>query len=74
MVVYQGPILNSNMELGATGFWNNIMRPNVYYLNNKNGYFEATRAEIVSDIDGKYLKLSLLQKSIYKLPVIFLIL
>ncbi|EFN72998.1 hypothetical protein EAG_11290 [Camponotus floridanus] len=52
MVVYQGPILNSNMELGATGFWNNIMRPNVYYLNNKNSYFEATRAEIVSDIDG----------------------
>lgn len=55
MVVYQGPILNSDMELGATGFWNNVMRPNIYYLNNKNNYFDATRAEIVSDIDGKYL-------------------
>ncbi|KAM0732479.1 hypothetical protein ACS0PU_002021 [Formica fusca] len=52
MVVYQGPILNSDMELGATGFWNNTMRPNVYYLNNNNGYFDATRAEIVGDIDG----------------------
>ncbi|KAL6440867.1 hypothetical protein ACFW04_003353 [Cataglyphis niger] len=52
MAVYQGPILNSDMELGATGFWNNTMRPNVYYLNNKNGYFDATRAEIVGDIDG----------------------
>ncbi|XP_011700217.1 PREDICTED: uncharacterized protein LOC105457309 [Wasmannia auropunctata] len=52
MVVYQGPILDVDMELGAAGFWNNTMRPSVYYLKNKNGYFDATRAEIVSDIDG----------------------
>lgn len=52
MVVYQGSILGSDMEIGATGFWNNTMRPNVYYLKNKNGYFDATRAEIVGDIDG----------------------
>lgn len=55
MVVYQGPILDSEMELGATGFWNNTMRPGVYYLKNRNSYFDATRAEIVGDIDGKYL-------------------
>ncbi|XP_071580984.1 uncharacterized protein [Temnothorax nylanderi] len=52
MVVYQGPILDSDMQLGATGFWNNTMRPGVYYLKNQNGYFDATRAKIVSDIDG----------------------
>ncbi|XP_011349315.1 uncharacterized protein LOC105286222 isoform X2 [Ooceraea biroi] len=52
MVVYQGPTLGPNMELGATGFWNNTMRPNDFYLKNKNGYFDATRAEIVGDIDG----------------------
>ncbi|XP_012215810.1 uncharacterized protein [Linepithema humile] len=52
MVVYQGPILDTDMKIGATGFWNNTMRPNVYYLKNKNGYFDATRAEIVGDIDG----------------------
>ncbi|XP_011864276.1 PREDICTED: uncharacterized protein LOC105560094 isoform X2 [Vollenhovia emeryi] len=52
MTVYQGPILYSDMELGATGFWNNTIRPGVYYLKNQNGYFDATRAEIVGDIDG----------------------
>lgn len=53
MVVYQGPIVGPNMQLGETGFWNNTMRPNVYFLNNKYGHFDATRAEIISDIDGK---------------------
>lgn len=55
MVVYQGPVLDTDMELGATGFWNNTMRPGVYYLKDQNGYFDATRAEIVGDIDGKRL-------------------
>lgn len=56
MVVYQGPILGANMELGAAGFWNNTMRPHVYYLkSSKNGYFDATRAEIVGDIDGTHV-------------------
>lgn len=55
MVVYQGPILDFDMELGAAGFWNNTMCPSIYYLKNKDGYFDATRAEIVGDIDGKYL-------------------
>lgn len=64
MIVYQGPILSSDMELGATGFWNNTMRPNVYYLNNKNGYFDATRAEIVGDIDGKSVTFFITQKII----------
>lgn len=53
MVVYQGPVLDSDMELGAAGFWNNTMRPGIYYLKDQNGYFDATRAEIVGDIDGK---------------------
>lgn len=52
MVIHQGPMLGSKMELGATGFWNNTMRPSIYYLKNKSGYFDATRAEIVGDIDG----------------------
>ncbi|XP_039308640.1 uncharacterized protein LOC105198717 isoform X2 [Solenopsis invicta] len=52
MIVYQGPILDVDMELGAAGFWNNTMRPSVYYLKSKNGHFDATRAEIVGDIDG----------------------
>lgn len=53
-VVYQGPILDTDMELGAAGFWNNNVRPDVYYLKNQNDYFDATRAEIVGDIDGKH--------------------
>lgn len=53
MVVNQGPIVDTDMTIGATGFWNNTMRPNVYYLKSKNDYFDATRAEIVGDIDGK---------------------
>ncbi|XP_020295729.1 uncharacterized protein LOC109860805 isoform X2 [Pseudomyrmex gracilis] len=52
MVVNQGPIVDTDMTIGATGFWNNTMRPNVYYLKSKNDYFDATRAEIVGDIDG----------------------
>jgi len=55
MVVYQGPVLDSDMELGAIGFWNNTMRPGVYYLKKQNGHFDVTRAEIVGDIDGKHL-------------------
>ncbi|EFN82873.1 hypothetical protein EAI_07317 [Harpegnathos saltator] len=53
IVVHQGPILGANMELGAAGFWNNTMRPHVYYLkSSKDGYLDATRAEIVGDIDA----------------------
>ncbi|XP_014480693.1 PREDICTED: uncharacterized protein LOC106747566 [Dinoponera quadriceps] len=53
MVVYQGPVLGADMELGAAGFWNNTMRPQVYYLkSNRDNYLDATRADIVSDIDG----------------------
>lgn len=53
MVIYQGPMLGANMELGAAGFWNNTMRPHDYYLkSSKIGYLDATRAEIIGDIDG----------------------
>ncbi|XP_032678685.1 uncharacterized protein LOC116847627 [Odontomachus brunneus] len=53
MVIYQGPVLGANMELGAAGFWNNTMRPHDYYLkSSKNSYLDATRAEIIGDIDG----------------------
>lgn len=53
VMVYQGPTLGANMELGAAGFWNNTMRPYVYYIkSSRDDYLDATRAEIVGDIDG----------------------
>lgn len=53
MVVYQGPLLGSNMTLGATGFWNSTIRPTIYYLTSSNENFDATRAELMGGIDGK---------------------
>jgi hypothetical protein len=71
MVVYQGLILGSDMELGATGFWNNTMRPHDFYLKNKNGYFDATRAEIIGDIDGKsVLFFSIIKNNMYHVQYI----
>ncbi|XP_076168966.1 uncharacterized protein LOC143147535 [Ptiloglossa arizonensis] len=52
MVVYQGPFVGNNMTLGATGFWNNTMRPTVYYLTSSHKNFDATRAELLGGIDG----------------------
>ncbi|OAD54861.1 hypothetical protein WN48_06061 [Eufriesea mexicana] len=52
MVVYQGPLLGNNMTLGATGFWQNIMYPSIYYLLNSDENFHATRAELIGGIDG----------------------
>lgn len=54
MVVYQGPFVGNNMTLGATGFWNNTMRPTVYYLTSSHKNFDATRAELLGGIDGTF--------------------
>lgn len=40
------------MSIGATGFWNSSIRPAVFYVSNKRGLFDATRAEIIGSIDG----------------------
>lgn len=55
MVVYQGPLLGTNMTLGATGFWQNKMYPSIYYLSSSHENFEATRAELLGGIDGKLI-------------------
>ncbi|XP_051162873.1 uncharacterized protein LOC127282583 isoform X2 [Leptopilina boulardi] len=52
VVVYQGPIFASSMSIGATGFWNSSISPSIFYLSNKRGIFDATRAEIIGSIDG----------------------
>ncbi|XP_068988935.1 uncharacterized protein [Bombus flavifrons] len=52
MVVYQGPLLANNMTLGATGFWQSMMRPTIYYLTSLHNNFDATRAELIGGIDG----------------------
>lgn len=52
MVVYQGPLLGNNMTLGATGFWQNTMRPTIYYFSKSYENFDATRAELIGGIDG----------------------
>lgn len=52
MVVYQGPLLGNDMALGATGFWQNMMRPTIYYLTSLHNNFDATRAELIGGIDG----------------------
>ncbi|XP_076648482.1 uncharacterized protein LOC143356564 isoform X2 [Halictus rubicundus] len=52
MAVYQGPFKWQNMSLGATGYWNNTMRPTVYYLKSSHENFDATRAELLGGIDG----------------------
>lgn len=54
MVVYQGP-LGNNMTFGATGFWQNIMRPTIYYLTNLYKNFDVTQAELIGGIDGKLI-------------------
>lgn len=53
MVVYQGPLLANNMTLGATGFWQSMIRPTIYYLTSLHNNFDATRAELIGGIDGK---------------------
>ena len=40
------------MSIGATGFWNSTIRPAIFYVSNKRGFFDATRAEIIGSIDG----------------------
>ncbi|KOX72474.1 hypothetical protein WN51_01574 [Melipona quadrifasciata] len=52
MAVYQGPLLGNNMALGTTGFWQNMMRPTIYYLTSLHNNFDATRAELIGGIDG----------------------
>ncbi|XP_046595744.1 uncharacterized protein LOC107225502 isoform X1 [Neodiprion lecontei] len=52
MAVYQGPVVSSDMTMGATGFWNSTMQPRLFYLTDHNGHLDATRAEIVGGIDG----------------------
>ncbi|XP_031784515.1 uncharacterized protein LOC100680378 isoform X1 [Nasonia vitripennis] len=52
MVIYQGPIYEERMYLGATGFWNNTMRPQVFYVTHRHDSFDLTRAEIIGGIDG----------------------
>ncbi|KAI4487516.1 hypothetical protein M0804_005665 [Polistes exclamans] len=55
MVIYQGPLANEKMTLGVTGFWNSTIYPNIYYLTKNPDSYDATRAEIVGDIDGLIL-------------------
>ncbi|KAK2580344.1 hypothetical protein KPH14_001241 [Odynerus spinipes] len=55
MVVYQGPVVKDKMTLGVTGFWNSTIYPNIYYLTKNPDSYDATRAEIVGDIDGLIL-------------------
>ncbi|KAJ8683489.1 hypothetical protein QAD02_019281 [Eretmocerus hayati] len=52
MVIYQGPIYDEQMYLGASGFWNNTMQPQVYYIRQNVDNFDFTRAEIIGAIDG----------------------
>ncbi|XP_047356971.1 uncharacterized protein LOC124951919 isoform X2 [Vespa velutina] len=55
MVIYQGPLVEERMTLGVTGFWNSTIYPNIYYLTKNPDSYDATRAEIVGDIDGLIL-------------------
>lgn len=52
MVIYQGPIYEERMYLGATGFWNNTMRPQIFYVTHRHDSFDLTRAEIIGGVDG----------------------
>lgn len=52
MVIYQGPLLGADMALGAAGFWNNTMRPIIYYLIGSIKHFDATRAELMAGVDA----------------------
>lgn len=62
MVIYQGPLVQARMTLGVTGFWNSTIYPNIYYLTKNPDSYDATRAEIVGDIDGK---LTVIKKNYY---------
>ncbi|XP_035730991.1 uncharacterized protein LOC118445508 isoform X1 [Vespa mandarinia] len=55
MAIYQGPLVEERMTLGVTGFWNSTIYPNIYYLTKNPDSYDATRAEIVGDIDGLIL-------------------
>ncbi|XP_011501691.1 PREDICTED: uncharacterized protein LOC105365273, partial [Ceratosolen solmsi marchali] len=52
MAVYQGPIYDDQMFIGATGFWDRTMRPHFYYIMHPYENFDLTRAETVGAIDG----------------------
>ncbi|XP_043672144.1 uncharacterized protein LOC122631029 isoform X2 [Vespula pensylvanica] len=54
MVIYQGPLVEAKMTLGVTGFWNSTIYPNIYYLTKNPDSYDATRAEIVGDIDESH--------------------
>lgn len=56
MVVYQGPLVEFNMTLGATGFWQNRIRPIIFYLTSPYENFDATRAELLGGIDGEVIR------------------
>ncbi|KAI4497474.1 hypothetical protein M0802_007485 [Mischocyttarus mexicanus] len=60
MTIYQGPLVKEKMTLGVTGFWNSTIYPNIYYLTKNPDSYDATRAEIVGDIDGLILARNLL--------------
>jgi hypothetical protein len=55
MAVYQGPIYDEQMFLGATGYWDRTMRPHFFYITHPYNNFDITRAEIIGAIDGKFL-------------------
>ncbi|XP_023246318.1 uncharacterized protein LOC106647810 [Copidosoma floridanum] len=52
LAVYQGPLYESRMYLGATGFWNSTISPRVFYFWHDYDHFDFTRAEIIGGIDG----------------------
>lgn len=66
MVIYQGPIFENQMFLGATGFWNSTLRPQVFYVTQRFDNFDFTRAEILGGIDGK---LEFAQSTCKKIPL-----
>ncbi|CAB0028367.1 unnamed protein product [Trichogramma brassicae] len=55
MVVNQGPVVREQMYLGASGFWNSTIRPRAFYVRHRYDSWDATRAELLGDVDGLIL-------------------
>ncbi|KAL7299773.1 hypothetical protein TKK_0007519 [Trichogramma kaykai] len=55
MVVNQGPATREQMYLGASGFWNSTIRPRAFYVRHRYDSWDATRAELLGDVDGLIL-------------------
>lgn len=59
VVINQGPIYGTRVYLGASGFWDDTTRPQAFYVKHPQNNFDFTRAEILGDVDGNYLIITL---------------